>query len=70
MQILNWFFFEMLLIGYVEDSKTGMCFHYPEDLEWTVYIEVKLILKYVMIITYLSVVVNLLVLMKLYVELP
>ena len=39
--ILNWFFFELLLIGYVEDSDTGLCFHFPEDLKWTVYIEAR-----------------------------
>lgn len=37
---LCWFFFDLLIMGYVEDKSTGLCFHYPEDLEWTIYVEV------------------------------
>ena len=39
-QTLSWFFFELLLVGYVEDCNAGVCFHFPEDLDWTIYIEV------------------------------
>lgn len=39
---VNWFFFELFLLGYVEDHDTGESFHAPEDLGWKFYIEVRL----------------------------
>ena len=37
---INWFFFDLLILGYVEDSLTGNNFRFPGGLEWSVYVEV------------------------------
>ncbi len=40
-EIIGWFFFDLLFLGYVEDFNTGLSFCFPKGLEWAVYIEVK-----------------------------
>ena len=37
---INWFFFDFLILGYVEDPVTGHGFRFPGGLEWSVYVEV------------------------------
>ncbi len=41
MKNVRWFFFELLILGYVEDSATGLSFHYPAGLSWALYTEVQ-----------------------------
>ena len=40
-EAIGWFFFDLLLLGYVEDPETGLSFRIPSSLEWTLYIEVR-----------------------------
>ena len=40
MKVINWFFFDLLILGYVEDCKSGLSFRMPRGLTWLVYIEV------------------------------
>ena len=40
MEMIGWFFFELLMLGYVEDSDTGLSFRIPGGLRWAVYVEV------------------------------
>lgn len=40
MKSVNWFFFDFLILGYVEDPNTGESFRLPGGLEWAIYIEV------------------------------
>ena len=40
MESINWFFFDFLILGYVEDPLTGHSFRFPGGLEWSVYVEV------------------------------
>ena len=42
MKMIGWFFFDLFLLGYVEDFKTGLSFRLPGGLQWKVYIEVNL----------------------------
>ena len=37
---LNWFFFHLLVVGYVEDEKTGRSFALLRGISWKIYIEV------------------------------
>lgn len=39
-ETISWFFFDFLVLGYVEDTNTGASFRLPGGLEWAVYIEV------------------------------
>ena len=39
-ETISWFFFDLLILGYVEDPVTGNSFHIPGGMEWSVYIEV------------------------------
>lgn len=39
MEIIGWFFFDLFVLGYVEDPNTGLSFRLPGGLEWAVYIE-------------------------------
>ena len=41
MQDIGWFFFDLLILGYIEDSTTGKSFQVP-DLSWEMYVEVRL----------------------------
>ena len=43
-QMIGWFFFDLFLLGYVEDPDTGLSFRLPGGLQWKVYIEVILVL--------------------------
>ena len=38
---ISWFFFDLLIIGYVEDNNTGLSFCLPAELNWKIFIEVK-----------------------------
>ena len=40
MEVIGWFLFELLMLGYVEDSSTGLSFRIPGGLGWAVYVEV------------------------------
>ena len=40
MKTVRWFFFELLILGYVEDQATGLSFHFPAGLSWALYTEV------------------------------
>ena len=40
MKTIRWFFFELLILGYVEDPATGLSFHFPAGLSWALYTEV------------------------------
>ena len=40
MEVIGWFFFDLLMLGYVEDSDTGLSFHIPGGLSWAIYVEV------------------------------
>lgn len=37
---VGWFFFDLFILGYVEDPATGQSFRFPAGMKWTVYIEV------------------------------
>lgn len=45
MELISWFFFDLLMLGYVEDQETGLSFRIPGEMKWNIYIEVKY-LKY------------------------
>ena len=45
MDVIGWFFFDLLLLGYVEDSNTGLSFRIPGGLKWAIYVEVKFQLR-------------------------
>ncbi len=40
MSEVGWFFFNLLILGYIEDPFTGESFHFPGGLSWKLYIEV------------------------------
>ena len=40
MEVIGWFFFDLFILGYVEDPNTGKSFRMPGGLKWAVYIEV------------------------------
>ena len=40
METISWFFFDLLFLGYVEDSHSGESFHLPGGLSWSIYVEV------------------------------
>ena len=40
-QDIRWFFFELLILCYVEDPATGLSFHFPAGLSWALYAEVQ-----------------------------
>jgi len=40
METISWFFFDLLFLGYVEDSHSGESFQLPGGLSWSIYIEV------------------------------
>ena len=37
---IGWFFFDLFVLGYVEDPLTGVSFRFPGGMSWAVYIEV------------------------------
>ena len=39
-ETISWFFFDLLFLGYVEDSHSGESFHLPGGLSWSIYVEV------------------------------
>ena len=39
-ETVGWFFFDLLLLGYVEDTVTGKSFYLPRGLSWSIFIEV------------------------------
>ena len=44
LETVGWFFFNLLLLGYVEDRTSGASFCIPSGLEWSVYAEVSIIM--------------------------
>ena len=40
---VGWFFLRILVFGYIEDIATGKSFHFPGELSWAIYIEVRFI---------------------------
>lgn len=42
-EMIRWFFFDLLLLGYIEDFTTGLSFCFPKGLDWAVFIEVSYI---------------------------
>ena len=40
MDVIGWFFFDLFILGYVEDPNMGKSFRLPGGLKWAVYIEV------------------------------
>ena len=40
MDSLGWFFYHLLILGYVEDPTTGISYCLPGKQDWTVYVEV------------------------------
>ena len=42
MDTLAWFFFKLLVFGYVEDLGTGIAFQLPGGLHWKICVEVNL----------------------------
>lgn len=42
MEKIGWFFFDLFILGYVEDPVTGSSFRFPGGPKWAVYIEVSL----------------------------
>lgn len=39
-ETVSWFFFDLFLLGYVEDPVTGYSFRFPGGMKWAIYIEV------------------------------
>ena len=39
-EAIGWFFFDLLILGYVEDRDTGLSFRLPGGLDWVIYVEV------------------------------
>ncbi len=42
MNEVGWFFFDLFILGYVEDPMTGQSFQFPFDLGWEVLVEVRI----------------------------
>lgn len=42
MDVIGWFFFDLLVLGYVEDPDSGLSFRIPGGLHWAIYIEVEI----------------------------
>ena len=40
MEVIGWFFYDLLMLGYVEDSDTGQSFRIPGERAWAIYVEV------------------------------
>ena len=39
---VGWFFFDLFVLGYVEDPITGVSFRFPGGMSWAVYVEVSM----------------------------
>lgn len=40
-ETVGWFFFDLFILGYVEDPVTGYSFRFPGGMKWAIYIEVR-----------------------------
>ena len=40
MKVIGWFFFDLFLLGYVEDTITGLSFSIPGGMDWKIFVEV------------------------------
>ena len=40
LNIVGWFFFDLILLGYVEDPITGLSVTIPGGMDWKIYVEV------------------------------
>ena len=47
---VGWFFFDLLVLGYVEDPSSGKSFHFPANLSWKLFIEVSCSIGFFMLI--------------------
>ena len=45
-KVIGWFFFDLLMLGYVEDSHSGLSFRIPGGLAWAIYVEVCVVMKW------------------------
>ena len=43
--VIGWFFFDFIILGYVEDHTSGLSFSIPHSTTWRLFIEVSNILK-------------------------
>lgn len=41
MEIINWFMFSFLILGYIEDEEKGLSFRMFDRMEWNIFIEVR-----------------------------
>ena len=41
LETIGWFFFDLFILGYVEDPVTGHSFRFPCGMSWAIYIEVR-----------------------------
>jgi len=39
-ETVGWFFFDLFILGYVEDPITGHSFRFPGGMKWAIYVEV------------------------------
>lgn len=39
-EIIGWFFFDLFILGYVEDPLTGWSFRFPGGMQFAIYVEV------------------------------
>ncbi len=44
--MLGWFLFDFLLLGYAEDPQSGLSFRMQSGITWNIYIEVNHIILY------------------------
>lgn len=40
LETVGWFFFDLFILGYVEDPVTGHSFQFPGGMAWAIYVEV------------------------------
>lgn len=52
--VIGWFFFDLFVLRYVEDSNTGLSFRLPGGLEWAIYIEVRQYLSPCKVLSWVS----------------
>ena len=40
-ETIGWFFFDLFILGYVEDPLTGWSFRFPGGMQFAIYVEVR-----------------------------
>lgn len=43
---IGWFFFDLFILGYVEDPVSGTSFRLPGGVSWAVYVEVRIPMRH------------------------